>query len=118
MWPGIGQRSALGDHDKLNAIHWCSSKLGFSSLSHTAFYAAVFAYFSLYFLVAQRVKRLSAMQEIWVRSLGQADPLQKEMATHSSILTWEIPWTEDLVGYSPWDHKESDKTEHARKSDP
>ena len=95
MWPGIGQRSALGDHDKLNAIHWCSSKLGFSSLSHTAFYAAVFAYFSLYFLVAQRVKRLSAMQEIWVRSLGQADPLEKEMATHSSTHAWEIPWTEE-----------------------
>ena len=64
------------------------------------------------------VKNHLIVQEMWVRSLGQADPLQKEMATHSSILTWEIPWTEDLVGYSPWDHKESDKTEHARKSDP
>ena len=38
---------------------------------------------------------------------GQEDPLEKEMATHSSIFAWEIPWTESLVGYSPWDHKKS-----------
>ena len=69
-------------------------------------------------LVAQMVKNHLIVQEMWVRSLGQADPLQKEMATRSSILAWEILWTEDLVGYSPWDHKESDKTEHARKSYP
>ena len=43
--------------------------------------------------VAQTVKRLSAMQETWVRSLGQEDPLEKEMAAHSSILAWKIPWT-------------------------
>ena len=46
-------------------------------------------------LVAQTVKRLSAMQEIWVRSLGWEDPLEKEMAAHSSILAWKIPWTEE-----------------------
>ena len=45
-------------------------------------------------LVAQRVKRLPAMQETWVRSRGQEDPLEKEMATHSSTLAWKIPWTE------------------------
>ena len=45
-------------------------------------------------LVAQRVKRLPTMQETWVRSLGWEDPLEKEMATHSSILAWKIPWTE------------------------
>ena len=44
-------------------------------------------------LVAQMVKHLSAVQETWVRSLGQEDPLEKEMATHSSTLAWEIPWT-------------------------
>ena len=44
-------------------------------------------------LVAQTVKRLSAMQETWVRSLGREDPLEKEMATHSSVLAWKIPWT-------------------------
>ena len=46
-------------------------------------------------LVAQRLKHLPAMQETWVQSLGQEDPLEKEMATHSSILTWRIPWTEE-----------------------
>ena len=46
-------------------------------------------------LVAQMKKNLPAMQETWVRSLGWEDLLEKEMATHSSILVWEIPWTEE-----------------------
>ena len=45
-------------------------------------------------MVAQTVKHLPTMQETWVRSLGQEDPLEKEMATHSSILVWKIPWME------------------------
>ena len=45
-------------------------------------------------LVAQAVRNLPAMQETQVRSTGQEDPLEKEIATHSSILAWEIPWTE------------------------
>ena len=48
------------------------------------------------FLVAQMVKNLPAMQETWVLSLGQEDPLEKGLATHSSILAWRIPWTEEL----------------------
>ena len=44
------------------------------------------------------VKNLTAMWETWVRSLGQEDPLEKGMATHSSILAWKIPWTEDPGG--------------------
>ena len=47
-------------------------------------------------LVAQRLKRLPAMRETWTRSLGQEDPLEKEMATHSSTLAWRIPWTVGL----------------------
>ena len=46
-------------------------------------------------LVAQRLKHLPPMQETWVRSLGREDPLEKEMATHSSILAWRIPSTEE-----------------------
>ena len=46
-------------------------------------------------LLAQTVKNLSAMREPQVQSLGQEDPLEKEMATHSSILAWGIPWTEE-----------------------
>ena len=48
--------------------------------------------------MAQVVKQLPTMQETWVQSLGQEDPLEKEMATHSSILTWKIPWTEEPGG--------------------
>ena len=61
--------------------------------------------------MAQTVKRLPAIQETWVRSLGQEDPLKKEMATHSSTLAWKIHGWRSLVGYSPWGRKESDTTE-------
>ena len=48
--------------------------------------------------MAQKFKRLPAMRETWVQSLGQEDPLGKEMPTHSTILAWEIPWTEEPGG--------------------
>ena len=54
---------------------------------------------------------MQELQETWVRSLGQEDPLEEEMATHSSILVWRIPWI--LAGaWQVWGHKESDMTEH------
>ena len=56
-------------------------------------------------LVAQTVKHLPTMWETQVLSLGQEDPLEKEMTTHSSILVWRIPWTEEPGGYSPWGHR-------------
>ena len=62
-------------------------------------------------LVAQRLKHLLAMQETQVRSLGWEDPLEKEMATHSSILAWRIPWTEEPGGLQSTGSKESDTTE-------
>ena len=62
-------------------------------------------------LVAQMVKNLPAMQKTWVRSLGQEDPWEKIIATHSNILAWRIPWTGEPGGYSPWGRKESDTTE-------
>ena len=62
-------------------------------------------------LVAQMVKNLPVMQETWVPSWGGKDALEEEMATHSSILAWRIPWTEELAGYSLWGHKELDRTE-------
>ena len=49
-------------------------------------------------LVAQMLKNLPAMQETWIESMGLEDPLEKEMATHSSILPWKIPWTEESGG--------------------
>ena len=58
------------------------------------------------------VKCLHAMREIWVQSLGWEDLLEKEMATHSSILAWKIPWAEEPGRlHSPWGRKESDTTE-------
>ena len=51
------------------------------------------------------------MQEKQVQSLDQEEPLEKEKATHSSILAYRIPWTESLAGYSPWGRKESEMTE-------
>ena len=49
-------------------------------------------------LVAQRLKHLPAVWETWVQSLSREDPLEKEMAPHSSILAWRIPWAEELGG--------------------
>ena len=65
-------------------------------------------------LVAQMVKSLPTMQETLVWSLGWEEPLEEEMATHSSILAWKILWMEEpgrLGGHSPWGRKESDTTE-------
>ena len=60
------------------------------------------------FLIAQSVKNLPAMQETWVRFLGWEDPLEKEMAIHSSILAWKIPWTEELGGLQSMGSQELD----------
>ena len=62
-------------------------------------------------LVAQTVKNLPAMQEIWLQSLGREDPLEEEMATHSSILAWRMARTEELGGLQSTGRKESDTTE-------
>ena len=61
-------------------------------------------------LVAQSVKSLPAVQETRVRFLGQEDPLEKEMATHSSIFAWRIPWTEEPGGLQSMGSQESDTT--------
>ena len=60
--------------------------------------------------MAQWVKNLPAMQETWVRSLGREDPLEKEVATHSSILAWRIPGTEEPSGLQSMGLQESDMT--------
>ena len=59
----------------------------------------------------ERLKCLPAMWETCVRSLGREDPLEKEMATHSSILAWRIPWMEEFGGLQSMGRKESDTTE-------
>ena len=62
-------------------------------------------------LVAQRLKCLPATWETWVRSLDWEDSLEKEIATHSSILAWRIPWMEELGGLQSTGRKELDMTE-------
>ena len=61
-------------------------------------------------LVVQMVKNLPAMQKTRAQSQSQEDLLKKGMSVHSSILAWRIPWTECVVGYSPWGCKELDMT--------
>ena len=63
------------------------------------------------------MKNLPAVQETQLQSLDQEDPLEKGMATHSNILVWRIPWTEEPGGlYSSWGRKESDMTERLNLS--
>ena len=61
--------------------------------------------------VALSVKKLPAMQKTWVQFLGQEDPLEKEMATHSSMLAWKIPWTQEPGRLQSMGSQESDTTE-------
>ena len=74
----------------------------------------LFLYFLRDSLVAQIAKNLPAMQETWIRSWGQEDPLDKEMATHFTIFAWEIPWTEEPGRLSPWGCKQSDTIERLK----
>ena len=62
-------------------------------------------------LLVQLVKNLPAMKETWIRFLDREDPLEKEMATHSSILAWRIPWTEEPCGLQSMGSQELDTTE-------
>ena len=63
------------------------------------------------FLSGLMVKNPPANQETWLQSLGQQGPLEKERATYSSVLAWEIPWTRNLAGYSQWGRKDSNMTQ-------
>ena len=62
---------------------------------YTYIYTYTYTYIYMTSLVAQMVKSLPAMRETWVQSLGREGLLEKKMATHSSILAWKIPWTEE-----------------------
>ena len=74
-------------YDFLSKSNNCPSKL-----------ISLILYYTRTSLVGQLVKNLLAMQETWVLFLGREDSLEKEMATHSSVLTWRIPWTEEPGG--------------------
>ena len=72
---------------------------------------AEFTFAVLAFPVSSVVKNQPAMQEMWVQSLGWKDPLEEGKATHSSILAWRIPWTEEPGGLQPMGSQQSDMTE-------
>ena len=112
--------SCLGNGHQNHTLNWLHSKrwtiasvdadvenLELAYISEGENYLAV----SRASLVAQRLKRLPPMQETWVRSLGQEDPLEKEMVTHSSILAWRIPWMEKPGRQRSTGRKELDTTE-------
>ena len=93
--------------------HGQRSLVGYSPWSYRVVHDWVISlpWYEAITLVAQRLKCLPSMQETLVQSLGWEDPLEKEMATHSSILTWRIPWTEEPGGLQSTGHKELDTTE-------
>ena len=111
--PGLGKSpgEGTGTHSSILAwrIPWTAEPGGLWSIrsQRVGHYWIDWAYTQ----VAQRLKYLPAMWEIWVQSLGGEDPLEKEMATHSSILAWRIHGWRSLLGYSPRGRKESDTTE-------
>ena len=102
VWCGVGEMTPT----KNNVFVLCcisTEARGWKTALLTSLNTPVLPWASL------MVKNLPAVQETWVLSLDQEDPLGKEMAIHSSILAWRIPWS--LVGYSPWDCRESDLAE-------
>ena len=84
----------------------CSFRCSGKCFNYTYVYSFFFRFFS--HIVAQMVKNLPAMWETWVQSLCWEDPLEKGMATHSSILPGESRGHRSLMGYSPWSHKQLD----------
>ena len=89
------------------ALSICHAVMGLNAIIFFFFFFLIFNLTLWASLVAQMVKNLPAVWETQVQSLGQEDPLEEEMATHSSSLAWKIPWIRSLAGYSPWGHKES-----------
>ena len=87
------QHSENEDHG-IQSHHFMTNKWGNSGNSGWRYISGLQNHFWAS-LVAQRLKHLPAMQETWVPSLGREDPLEKEMATHCSILAWRIPWMEE-----------------------
>ena len=111
-WHVVGARHVGSRHLSLHSCDQHSCEL-FDIHDGTSVPPRVFVFcypFKRASLVTQTLKNLPAMQKTQVRSLAWEDLLEKEMATHCSILAWKIPWTESLVSHSPWGLKELDTT--------
>ena len=112
IWFFIDMKWSVFTRLSVVIISWCKSNHYAVHLKLTALHVN---YISVKlkkgFLGDSAVKNLLSMPETTVWSLGQEDPLEKEMATHSIILVWKIPWTEESGGlHNPWGRKESDTT--------
>ena len=95
-WDSLLLLFAVGNHLAPKSCYFVISKLGLYSAFFDALHLLLEIVFSFWAsMVAKTVKNLLAMQETWVRYLGQEDLLEEGMATHSSILAWGIPWTEE-----------------------
>ena len=86
------------DIRRILAIEDVQIIMNFRQIRNIFFRISIFEIFHATYLVARMVKNLPSVQETWVRSLDWEDPLEKEMVTHSSVLAWEIPWTEEPGG--------------------
>ena len=96
----VSDNGILGNHGLLPQHFWsllCARNCSLLEIEWTKL-RPVLILMEITFLVAQLVKHLPAMREIWVQFLGRAVPLEKEMAPHSSILAWRIPWTAEPDG--------------------
>ena len=111
--PAFLPREAHGQRSLTDYSPQCCKELDTTEVvSHTHTHTHTLQY-SWASLVVQTVKNPPAVWGIWVQSLGWEDLLEKEMATHSSILTWRIPWAEEPGGLQSMGHKESDMTKAA-----
>ena len=86
LWLSLALNASRAENNLENTVKW-SQRAGHDWATHTLTFLAS--------LGAQTVKNPPAVQETWVQSLGQEDPLEKGMATHSGLLPWKIPWTEE-----------------------
>ena len=86
------------DIRRILAIEDVQIIMNFRQIRNIFFRISIFEIFHATYLVARMVKNLPSVQETWVRSLDWEDPLEKEMVTHSNVLAWEIPWTEEPGG--------------------
>ena len=95
-WDPSHFKACLGENTLLSSLPWLLTWSRWLLAGDLSYLPYGFLFRAS--LVAQRLNRLPAMRETWVWSLGREDPLEKEMATHSSILDWKIPWTEEPGG--------------------
>ena len=110
-WFGRGRKQGLVGHWVFLVRQRSWLRFSDEPTQHQGVFQKIILFIYAFPLVAQSVKSLPAMQETWVQSLGREDPLEEEMATHSSVLAWRIPWTEEPGRLQSMGSQQSDTTE-------